>query len=155
MSKYLLIMGVTVYKDHSGDLIFALSDSDGNKISSKKLLNIKDFEAEILVSEMFGGKSALQISWNGSDNSHVFFPNFAQGISPNAFLKKLKSHGVLFQVSGRTEKKAAEALLAYSVQSARITEIPACYGWCKWSDGHWHFAREGEMTMRGILEYGE
>lgn len=147
------MLETTVYKNYAGDLIFAFSDSNGNKVSVKKLLNVKGYKAELLVSEMAGRKSALQILWDGSENIPIFFTDIAQGISPNSFLKKLKSHGVLFQVSGRMEKKAAEALLVYSIQTAKTTEIPACYGWCKMSNGCWHFAGADEMTMRRIEEY--
>lgn len=150
---YMAMLGATVYMDCSRNLIFALSDSNGNKISSKRLLNVKGFESKILVSEMLGGKSALCISWENEKKSQIFFSEFTNGILPSTFLKKLKSHGVLFNVSGRTEKKAAEALLAYSVQTAKTIEVSACSGWCKWSDGTWHFAWEDEITMKEILEY--
>lgn len=147
------LMGTSIYRDYSGNLIFALSDLNGNRIVSKQLLNVKGYEAEILVSGMSERKSALQISWEGSDDSHIYFADIARGISPTAFLKKLKSHGILFQVSGRAEKQAADALLVYSVQTDKISEVAACSGWCKWSDGTWHFAWDDEITMRRILEY--
>lgn len=148
---YMAMLGATVYKDNVGNLMFAISDERGAKISSKRLLNVKNFKSEILVSEVPEKNKVLYITWDGNENAQLFLHDLTKGISPNAFLNKLKGHGVLFTVSGRTEKKAAEALLAYSIEGANITEISACYGWCRKSDGNWHFAGEDEITMRRIL----
>lgn len=102
---YMAMLGGTVYKDNFGNLIFAISDERGAKISSKKLLNVKNYRSEILVSEMPEKNEVLHIMWEGNENTQIFLPELTKGISPNAFLNKLKSRGVLFTVSGRTEKK--------------------------------------------------
>ena len=83
-------------------------------------------------------------------NSSVYFKNAENGISPQIFLKNMKARGVLFLVSGRTEKKAAEALLAYSYQNAETIELPYYRGWNYMSKGNWRFADEKELIMEGM-----
>lgn len=149
---YLQSIHGTVYKDSSGYLDYALMSGDGQTITSKRLVNTWGYEAKLYISYGTNGKMALEISWGQERHAKIYFGDAQDGVCPKCFLKKLKSRGVMLLVSGRTEAKAAEALLAYSFSSAPIIELPFTTGWGRNSAGRWHFARRGEMTMEEVLK---
>lgn len=152
-SMYLQLMCSTVYENPDGQLLYAISDSEGKNIRSKPLLNIRGYEAILYLSYFSETYAVLEVSWGEqSDQNSVCFLYDKEGISPDTFLKKLKSHGVLMLVSGRAEKEAAKALLAYSIENAEEMELPFAYGWNMYGNGAWHFATEGELTMLEVLK---
>ena len=148
---YLQMMSSTIYKDSSGYLIYALVSGDGQTITSKRLLNVWGYETRLYFSYGAKGKTVLEISWGQESQNKIYFGDAQDGVYPKYFLKKLKSKGVLLLVSGRTEAKAADALLAYSFSSAPIVELPFTIGWGRNSAGRWHFARRDEMTLKEVL----
>lgn len=149
--NYLKLMSVTVYKDSAGDIVFSILDSEKRSIASKKLLGVMDYSVKIFVTYYPQEKKALEVSWAGDRNNSVIFPYDDDGIDPNVFLRRLKQKGVLLLVSGRTEKQAANALLAYSFMSADSVEIPNSWGWNRMGDGTWHYAKKNEITMTEVL----
>lgn len=146
----LKMMSCTIYEDSASDLIFALTNQENHVISSKKLLNVKGYQAKMYVSYYPITQSVLGISWRGLNQNRLIFNYDAKEIDPLYFMKKLKSHGVMFLVSGRTEKQAATALLAFTVKNAETKEISGVYGWNRLSSGSWHFASTDEMLMEGL-----
>lgn len=147
------LLGDMVYKNSVGDLLYAITAPDGQKIISKRLLNVTGYETKLYVSYTPAMKAVLEISWGKQEQSGVYFAGAETGIDPAVFLNKFKRRGVLFLVSGRTEKKAAEALLAYSFSTASILEIPFTHRWGKDRSGKWHFARRSELTLREVAKY--
>ncbi len=149
---FLDMMSYDIYKDRAGRLILTITDPKNQKISATPLLNIEGFSSVIYASFRYGRLyHVLVISWTDQGGNKVYFKDIKNGISPQVFLKSLKSHGILFLVSGRTEKKAAEVLLAYSVQNAEVQEIPFFRGWNFMGDGTWHFARSKEVVMQEVI----
>lgn len=147
--QYLLLMETSVYADARGDLMLAFKSHDGHTIVTKKLLNVTGFTACIFYSVYPTMESILHVTWEKKRNG-IYFPDFSDGISPAEFLKCLKAKGILLLVSGRAEKRAADALWAYTVMYAPEKEIPSRCGWHKRSDGRWHFAWSTERTMKGL-----
>lgn len=152
-NSYMQLMCSTVYANSDGQLVYSISDSEGKNIRSKLLLNVRDYESTLYLSYFPVMHTVLEITWEGRLNQNsVCFLYEKEGISPDTFLKRLKSHGVLFLVSGRTEKEAAKALLAYSIENAEELELPFAYGWNMGGNGVWHFVMEDELTMQEVLE---
>lgn len=149
---YLDLLSFSIYADTQGKLIFSISDSTDATIAAKPLLNVTSYQSKIYFSGWPEKRYVLEISWEGGKNSSVYFKNAENGISPQIFLKNMKARGVLFLLSGRTEKKAAEALLAYSFQCAETIELPYYRGWNFMSKGRWHFADEKELIMKEVGE---
>lgn len=149
---YLEMISCSVFLDTMGKLICAFTDSQGKMIASRVLTNVEHFEAKILSTSYPRIRNVLVVSWQGTNSrkKNVSFFDFDQALSATVFLKKLKSHGLLLLVSGRSEKKAADALLAYSVGMAPVMEIPFNEGWWKDREGNWHFAERGTNTLKGI-----
>ncbi|HBI62745.1 MAG TPA: hypothetical protein DDY31_16320 [Lachnospiraceae bacterium] len=152
-NAYMQLIFSTVYKNSDGQLMYAISDSEGKNIRSKPLLNIRGYEAILYLSYFSEAYAVLEISWGEqSDQNSVCFLYNKEGISPDTFLKKLKSHGILMLVSGSAEKEAAKALLAYSIENVEEVELPFAYGWNMYGNGAWHFATEDELTMLEVLK---
>ncbi|RKI41834.1 hypothetical protein D7V86_09065 [bacterium D16-51] len=149
---YQQMLGSTVYRDSDGRLIYAISDSEGKDIRSRPLLNVRNYKPVLYVSYFPKTCAVLEVSWGDTNQNSVSFLYDNDGLSPDVFLKKLKAHGVLMLVSGRMEKEAAAALLAYSIDSAEEVELSFTYGWNKGKDGRWHFAYNQELTMREVLQ---
>lgn len=147
---YLKMMSCSVYRDSAGDIIYAIRDPDDKKIVSKVLLNVKGYKSRIYISYYPQIHTLLEISWGGDEGNRVYFDYTNEGVSPRDFLRTLKAKGVLLLVSGRTEIKAAQVLLSYSVSSADNVEIPYTYGWGKDKEGKWHFAKKTELVMREV-----
>lgn len=143
------LLGSIVYGDSMGNLLLAITTPDDEKIISRRLLNVRGYQAKIYVS-LGGERMALEVSWGESKENNVYFSDVQHGILPKKFLDKLKSKGMVFLVSERAEKKAAEALLAYSFYSAPTVELPFTYGWGRNSAGRWHFAKENELTFKEV-----
>ena len=152
--NYLKMLSATVYKDSTGDIIFSILDSGKHSLASKALLNVSDYTTKIYVSYYPVELRALEVAWSGEGKKTMVFPYDNEGIEPNVFLKRLKKNGVLLSVSGRTEKQAANALLAYSFMSAESKEIARNRGWNKMGDGKWHFAKKNEITMMEVFRNG-
>lgn len=147
---HLAAMICTVYCNAVGDIFYSFGEPDEGKIVSHALLSVGEYKSRIYLSYYSEPKACLEITWSGS--GRIVFPFDNEGINPKYFLKKLKSKGVLLLVSGRTEAKAAEALLAYSISSAENKELPYQHGWVRMSDGKWHFSMPDEMTLQEVLE---
>lgn len=147
---YLDLLSFSIYADTQGRLIFSISDSADGTIAAKPLLNVTSYQSKIYFSRCPEKRYVLEISWEGGMNSSVYFKNAENGISPQIFLKNMKARGVLFLVSGRTEKKAAEALLAHSYQYAESIELPYYRGWNFMSEGNWHFADDKELLLERV-----
>lgn len=152
---YLQAMGITVYRDSLGDIIFAITDSKGGNIISTVLLNVKNYKTCMYTSYYPEFKTVLSISWGNGNDKRLRFDRTKENFTPELFLKKLKTRGIFLQVSGRTEKKAATALLAYSINSATDIIIPFSHGWGKDSEGRWHYAMKDELTMKEVLKDAE
>lgn len=146
---HLAAMACTVYCGSSGTMFYSLGEPDGGKIVSHALLSVKQYASRIYMGGYPEHRALLEITWEG--DGRIVFPFIEDGVDPKYFLKKLKGHGVLLLVSGRTEAKAAEALLAYSISSAESVELPYRHGWCQMSDGHWHFAMPDEKTLQEVV----
>lgn len=147
---FLDMLSYSICEDSQGNMIFAITDPSNGKIAAKPLLNVCKFQSVLYFAYQPELHFVLGINWEGSMNGTVYFKKANQGISPQNFLKNLKARGVLFLVSGRTEKKAAEALLAYSFQHAETVELPYFRGWNFMSEGSWHFADERALIMKEI-----
>lgn len=152
--NYLKMLSATVYKDSAGDIIFSILDSGKHSLTSTALLNISDYTTRIYVSYYPVELKALEVSWSETGKNFIVFPYSKEGIDPNVFLKRLKKNGVLLSVSGRTEKQAANALLAYSFMNAESVEISRNRGWNKMGDGTWHYAKKNEITMMEVFRDG-
>lgn len=148
---YLQTLGVTVYRDTEDSIILAVRRPDNGVIVSKQLISVKGFSSTIFVANGPENFKVLAINWENSPSGPIYFHFGGGGIDPKTFHRTLKSRGVLFLVSGRTEKKAAEALLAFALYNAEQKEILYEYGWCVTFDGKWKFAFEEEYTMKGVL----
>lgn len=146
---HLAAMACTVYRSSSGDIFYSLGEPDGGKIVSHALLSVKQYASRIYMGGYPEYRAFLEITWER--DGRIVFPFVENGVDPKCFLKKLKSCGVLLLVSGRTEAKAAEALLAYSISSAESVELPCRHGWCQMSDGHWYFAMPDEKTLQEVV----
>lgn len=147
---YLQMMSSTVYKDSSGNIVYAITAPDNKNIISRVLLNVKNFRSCIYICYYPAFQMVLEVRWGDGDDS-LRFQYTEEGILPNDFLRRLKARGVLLLVSGRTEKKAACALLAYSLESAEKIEIPFAIGWGKNKVGKWHYATQDELTMKEVM----
>ncbi len=148
---FLDLLSYSIYEDCQDRLIFAITNPSNGKITAKPLLNVTKYQSVIYCSSYQATQHfVLGIRWKGNTQENVYFKNAKQGISPQLFLKNVKARGVLFLVSGRTEKKAAEALLAYSYQNAETIELPYYRGWNYMSKGNWHFADEKELIMERV-----
>lgn len=147
---FLDMLSYSICEDSQGNVIFAITDPSNGKIAAKPLLNVRRFRSVLYCAYQPELHFVLGINWEGSMNGTVYFKKANQGISPQNFLKNLKARGVLFLVSGRTEKKAVEALLAYSFQHAETVELPCYHGWNFMSEGSWHFANERALIMKEI-----
>ena len=147
---YLELMASTVYRDSAGNIVYAISDEGGKTIASKILLNVKEYRTKMYISYYPKTQSVFEIAWGEDDRNKILFECTKEGISPREFLRRLKSRGVLLLVSGKTESKAAQALLSYSFLSAEECEIPFDFGWGMDKVGKWHFAKRSELTIRGL-----
>lgn len=148
---FLELMGMTIYCDSGGDIILAITSPEGKPIRAKRLLNVSGYGSRMYISTEPTLVMVLECYWGDDKHNMVRFLHTEEGITPEKFLKRLKAKGILMLVSGRTEKKAANALLAHSVSSAEEVYIPYTHGWGKKKNGSWHFATEGELTMREVL----
>ena len=146
------LLEMNVYKDSNGQLIFAVQDHKKTKIAAKKLLNVQGVQSHLYVASYPVFKTVFEMSWD--EGKSIRLPYTEEGISPTHFLKKMKSHGIFLSVSGRTEKRAAEALFAYLLYTAKEVEIPYFHGWVVTSAGEWHYAEENEMTMKELMKIG-
>lgn len=146
------LLGNTVYGDSAGNLLLAITTPDEEKIVSKRLLNVRSYQSKIYVAyHPTGERMALEVTWGGSEKNKVYFADVQQGIPPKKFLAKIKSKGVMLLVSKRAEQKAAEALLAYTLGTASVVDLPFTTGWGRNSAGKWHFARKNELTFVEVL----
>lgn len=148
--NYLQLLSWSVYSDSNGNIIYAMTSPDKSQIVSKNLLNVENYRATIFKAFYPQVKSALQITWDSKSDNFLVFPFDSDGIEANLFLRKLKGKGVLLLVSGRMEKQAANALLAYSFNSAEQIEIPGRHGWNRMGDGSWHYAYSEEITFEEV-----
>lgn len=146
------LLEMNVYKDSNGQLIFAVQDHKKTKIAAKKILNVQGVQSRLYVSPYPVLKTVFEMSWD--EGKSIRLPYTEEGISPTDFLKKMKSHGVFLSVSGRTEKRAVEALFAYLLFTAEEVEIPYFHGWVVTSAGEWHYAEENEITMKELINIG-
>lgn len=144
------LLGAEVYQNVEGILMYAVTDPDGKILRSRKLLNVEAYKSRILISAN-PCTSVLEISWGTGEEHVVYFPDAENGIPTALFLRKLKSKGVVLLVSGRSEKTAAEALLAFTYREAPRVSIPFYHGWCLNEEGRWHYAGDGELTMQEVL----
>lgn len=149
---YLKMMGSTVYQNSADKILYSLTDAEGNDIRTKVLLNITNYTSRFFVSYYPKYQAVLEISWGDKDKNKICFAYDNDGISPQIFLKRLKSRGVMLLVSGRTEREAAKALLAYSINNADVTELSYTHGWVKNKHGDWHFADDAEITLQEVLK---
>ncbi|MCD7815315.1 MAG: hypothetical protein LUH12_01005 [Bacteroides sp.] len=151
--NYMALMDSTIYADSNGNLIYAITEPDGKTIRSKKLLSAQDYQTHIFVSFYPKLYSVLEVSWALQNSmKSIYFPYGSDGIAANIFLRRLKSNGLMLLVSGRTQRDAADKLLAYSFITADERELPYTSGWNRMKNGGWHFADDKELTMRIILE---
>ena len=146
------LVEMNVYKDSNGQLIFAVQDHKKAKIAAKKLLNVQGVQSRLYVASYPVLKTVFEMSWD--EGKSICLPYTEEGISPTDFLKKIKSRGVFLSVSGRTEKRAAEALFAYLLYTSEEVEIPYFHGWVVTSAGEWHYAEEYEITMKELINIG-
>lgn len=149
-ANHMEMMSCTVYQDSFGKIIISFCDENGTIINSKVLLNVKNYKAKQYVSFSPELHVVFEVSWGEQESEGIRFKNFENGVETQKFLKALKSRGVFFSVASRAEKKASEALMAYSVNTAEKYEIPYYYGWNYMSDGRWHFAKKSEMVMQEV-----
>ncbi len=147
---YLQMMSCVVYEDAERNLMFAVTDYENKSVVTKRLLNVKNFKARIIIVHYPVKKMAVEVIWGEETTNRLVFP-YDDGIQPNVFLRKLKGKGVLFLVSGRTEKSAVNALLAYIFENAEVVELPAFHGWVKMGDEKWHFVSKSERTFMEVL----
>lgn len=147
---FLDMLSYTIYEDNEGKIICAITDPTNEKITARPILNVIRYQSVIYYSYQPVLHYVMNISWEGGINGHVCFNNAKDGISPQVFLKSLKMRGVLFLVSGRTEKKVAEALLAYSYQNAKIIELPFFRGWNFMGNGRWQFADQNALILMEV-----
>lgn len=106
LEQYMKMLSTTVYRDSNGRMVVAISDSQRKTITSTVLLNVDAFDSKMYVSYYPETQMVLETSWTvAGERKAVWFPYTAEGVTPEYFMKKLKAHGVLFLVSGRTEKK--------------------------------------------------
>lgn len=150
--NYLKMSSCSVYMDSEGNIIYAITNPENENIASKRLLNVGNYHSKIFKTYYPEMVSALQVEWDGKGNNSLTFILDSYGVDPNTFLKKLKAKGVLFLVSGRSEKQAANALLAYSFNAAEHIEISGNHGWNKLKNGSWHYAGDGEITMQEVVK---
>lgn len=144
------LLACQVYSDESGKVIFALTDPKEKEIVAKPLLKVQGYKATILNTYYPKPESALHIRWSGQEEGKLIFLLGPDGIDVKKFLKAIKSQGLLMQVSVRIEKQASDALLAYSLNSAKCLELPGCHGWNQMKDGSWHYAHEREQTFEEV-----
>lgn len=149
---YLKMLSGTVYCNSEGEIIYAIADADGKAIVAKRLLNVSGFWSRIYVSYYPDLKMVLEVYWGNENERWIWFPYTKEGISPNIFLKKLKANGIFLLVSGKTEKDAANVLLAYAISTAENIEIPYDYGWGKDANLNWHYAQKDELVMKEMLK---
>lgn len=149
---YLQLMGSSVYQNSAGKIMYSLTDAEGKDIRAKALLNVDNYIPRFFVSYSPKMQAVLEISWGNEERNRICFAYGNEGITPQVFLKRLKSRGVMFLVSGRTEREAAKAPLAYSINGAEMIEIPFTHGWVKNKQGDWHFADNTELTLQEVLE---
>ena len=149
-ANYMALMSCTVYQDSMGKMIFSVCDENGTTLKSKVLLNVQNYKAKQFVSFSPELHIVFEVSWGERESECIKFKNFEYGVETQKFLKALKARGVLFLVASRVEKKASEALIAYSANIAETYEIPYYHGWNCMSDGKWHFAKDSEMIMQEV-----
>lgn len=101
---YLQMLSPTIYRDVEGNIFLALDAMDNIRVVAKKLLNVDNFRSRIYESYYPEFEMVLEIAWGKERTCRIIFEYGEDGILPNAFLKKLKSRGILLSVSGRTEK---------------------------------------------------
>lgn len=150
--NFLKMQSYTVYSDGKGKIICALNNPENVKITAKELLNVENYRATIFKAFYPQKSSALQITWGIQGDNSLIFLLGADGISPALFLKKLKAKGVQLLVSGRAEKQVANALLAFSLNSAEQLEIPGIHGWNRMENGNWHYATYADRTFKEVLD---
>lgn len=149
---YARMLTERVYCDMEGEIIFAIESSDGKQIIAKKLLNVSHFRSIVYETFHPDFMAVLEISWGEESTNHVRMRCDKGDMLPKILLKKLNSRGVFLMVSGRTEKKASEALLAYAFCTADKIEILRFHGWGKYLNGMWHYAGKDEITMKEMLK---
>ncbi len=139
----------TVYKAADGSMVYSVMDADGDVLRSKVLLNTKEFETCMYYTSYPVFQAVLMVSLNKDEK--IFFNFGKDGISPNFFLKKFLARGINILVSKKAEGDASKALLSYSINYAKYIQLPFAFGWCKYGDGVWHFAKFGELTMQEVV----
>ena len=144
------LLAYQVYADEAGNVIFSLTDPKDEEIVAKPLLKVKGYKTVILKSYYPEPASALQISWYEQKVESLIFLLGPDGIDAKKFLKAIKAKGLMMQVAIRAEKQAAEALLAFSLNSAKQVEIPGVHGWNQMKNGSWHYAHERELTFKEV-----
>ena len=147
---YKELLGAEVYQNAEGILVYAVTAPDGQTIRSRKLLSVGACESRMLIS-VNPCTRVLEVSWDKKKNHAVYFPDAENGISTEMFCRKLKAQGVEFLVSGRNEKKAAAALLAFFYGHAPWIYVPFYHGWGQDAKGEWHYAADDELTMQEVL----
>lgn len=150
--NYLELLGCAVYRDSSGQMMYAITGPKNEAISTKILLSVRGYESVNCVSYYPQMYSALMIRWDGCEQNGICFRDLVKGVTPERFLRGLKAKGVLILVSGRAEKKAASALLAYSIQNMQKRELPFQYGWNRMENGNWHFCGQNEIVMQEVIK---
>lgn len=150
--NYLEMLGSTVYQDSSGQMMYAITGPKNEAISTKILLSVRGYESVNCVSYYPQMYSALMIRWDGCEQDGICFRDLVKGVTPERFLRGLKAKGVLILASGRAEKKAASALLAYSIQNMQKKELPFQYGWNRMENGDWHFCGQNEIVMQEVIK---
>lgn len=143
------LLGAEVYKNMEGVLVYTVTDPNGKSILSRRLLNVEAYEPRMLISAK-PTTMALEITWGKTEGHTIYFTDAENGIPIEVFGRRLKTRGVEFLVSGRTEKKAVAALLAYTYRVAPLVYIPLYHGWCQNERGEWHYASDDEMTMQEV-----
>lgn len=148
-----LLTSSEIYTDSGDRLIYLLKKPDTSNLASRELLNARGYRAFIYYSGYPYAQAVLAVSWNYGEHV-VYFP---YGIDTSPFIRKLNSHGLRLMVSGRMQKDAGSALLAYSVDNAEKIEIPFDYGWWMDMERKWHFARKDEknIIMKEICKKNE
>ncbi len=141
-----------VYPDSLGRIFYSQIGIDDEKLHSKILFNAMNYTANCLLSFYPEVCVVLEVRWENCGKG-IYFEYTDEGISTQKFLKKLKARGILFRVSRRNEKAVAEALLSYTLNTAKKYEIPFCRGWNLMESGKWHFAERDEMTMKEVLDH--
>ncbi len=140
-----------VYRDASGHLMIGVVDVNDSKFVGRRLLNIHGYRTGLLFSSYLKQTSTLGIFWvEGNKSRTIYFPLDKY----SDFHHFLNYHGIFLQVSGRSQKIAADALFAFSIADAEISEVPYTSGWYYTEKGKWKFSGSGDFTVKESI-YGK